>query len=56
VGLEVAGVVLTPWPKQPGTVEASNREAIQRLASLPVEVLPQLDLSAPDGWPALDLP
>ena len=30
-GLEVAGVVLTPWPAQPGEMERSNRETIARL-------------------------
>ena len=55
VGLEVAGVVLTPWPAQPGSVEVSNREAIQRLGSVRVETLAQLDLAAPETWPGLDL-
>ena len=55
VGLEVAAVVLTPWPSEPGTVERSNREAIERLGGVRVEVLPQLDLRAPESWPALEL-
>jgi dethiobiotin synthetase len=53
VGLEVAAVVLTPWPPQPGAVEASNREAIARLGSVRVEALPRIDLSAPEAWPSL---
>jgi dethiobiotin synthetase len=55
VGLEVAAVVLTPWPDEPGVLERSNREAIERLGSVRVEVLPSLDLSDPEGWPALEL-
>jgi dethiobiotin synthetase len=56
VGLEVIAVVLTPWPERPGDVERSNREAIERLGAVRVEVLPYLDLAAPDSWPPLDLP
>ena len=56
VGLEVAAVVLTPWPADPSTVEASNREAIERLGSVRVETLATIDLAQPEGWPALRLP
>jgi dethiobiotin synthetase len=56
VGLDVAAVVLTPWPSAPSTVEASNREAIERLAAVKVETLTPIDLAQPDGWPALNLP
>jgi dethiobiotin synthetase len=55
VGLEVAGVVLTPWPDEPSEVERSNREAIARLGDTRVEVLPQLDLARPDTWPRLTI-
>ena len=56
VGLDVRAVVLTPWPEGPGgAVEASNREAIERLGSVPVELLPLIDLDAPEGWPRLEL-
>jgi dethiobiotin synthetase len=55
VGLEVAAVVLTPWPDEPGVVERSNREAIERLGRVRVEILPQLDLADPESWPALDI-
>jgi dethiobiotin synthetase len=55
VGLEVAAVVLTPWPPQPTAIERSNRDAIERLGSVPVEVLARLDLAAPDSWPRLEL-
>ncbi len=54
VGLEVAAVVLTPWPEEPGEIERSNREAIERLGGVPVAVLPRLDLADPGSWPALD--
>jgi dethiobiotin synthetase len=53
VGLEVAAVVLTPWPDEPGALERSNREAIERLGRVRVEVLPWLDLAEPESWPAL---
>ena len=53
VGLEVALVVLTPWPDDPSVVERSNRDAIERLGSVRVETLPELDLGAPESWPTL---
>jgi dethiobiotin synthetase len=56
VGLEVAAVVLTPWPDEPGPVESSNREAIERLGAVSVETLPAIDLARPDDWPGLKLP
>ena len=56
VGLEVAAVVLTPWPDEPDEVESSNRSTIAAAASVPVSVLPRIDLAAPAGWPALDVP
>jgi dethiobiotin synthetase len=40
-GLEVRGVVLTPWPDEPGEVELSNRETIAALGGLPVATLPR---------------
>jgi dethiobiotin synthetase len=52
-GLEVAKVVLTPWPEGPGPIERSNRETIEQLGGLRVEGLPALDLSDPGGWPTL---
>jgi dethiobiotin synthetase len=53
VGLEVSGVVLTPWPDEPSELERSNREAIERLGSVRVETLPLLELADPDSWPDL---
>jgi dethiobiotin synthetase len=55
VGLEVRAVVLTPWPAEPGAIERSNREAIERLGDVRVETLPRLDLEKPESWPPLDL-
>jgi dethiobiotin synthetase len=52
-GLEVAMVVLTPWPASPSRVERSNRETIASLAGVRVETLPRLDLRDPGSWPAL---
>ena len=50
-GLDVAAVVLTPWPAEPSAMEQSNRETIRALGKVRVETLPELDLSAPDSWP-----
>jgi dethiobiotin synthetase len=55
-GLEVAAVVLTPWPDDPSLIEESNRETIEGLDGVAVEVLPWLDLSDPASWPALPVP
>ena len=52
-GLEVAAVVLTPWPDDPSRIERSNRETIQALGKVTVETLPPLDLSAPETWPPM---
>jgi dethiobiotin synthetase len=51
--LEVAAVVLTPWPREPNAIEESNRETIASLAQVTVETLPPLDLRDPGSWPAL---
>jgi dethiobiotin synthetase len=52
-GLEVATVVLTPWPEQPTAVEQSNLETIASVGEVEVQSLPRLDLSAPSTWPEL---
>jgi dethiobiotin synthetase len=46
-GLEVAAVVLTPWPERPGAMERSNRETIAQSCGVPVETLPRIDVSGP---------
>jgi dethiobiotin synthetase len=56
VGLEVAAVVLTPWPEQPSAIERSNRETIAALGGVRVETLPELDLGDPGSWPGLPSP
>ena len=55
VGLTVAAVILTPWPAQPSAIAGSNRETIEALGEVRVEVLPQLDLARPESWPGLAL-
>jgi dethiobiotin synthetase len=52
-GLEVTGVVLTPWPKDPSAIERSNRETIAALGKVEVQTLPPLDLAQPATWPSL---
>jgi dethiobiotin synthetase len=52
-GLDVAAVVLTPWPERPSEIERSNRETIATLAEVEVRTLPHLDLRDPASWPAL---
>ena len=42
-GLDVRGVVLTPWPAEPDAMERSNRETIAALAGVPVSVLPHVE-------------
>ena len=47
-GLEVAGVVLTPWPSDPGTIEQSNRETIARLGNVEVATLTAIERAEPE--------
>ena len=54
-GLDIAGVVLTPWPDRPGSLERSNRRTIEAIGRVRVEVLPELDPASPGEWPRLDL-
>jgi dethiobiotin synthetase len=55
-GLELSGVVLTPWPAEPSEVERSNRLTIERFGAVDVATLPPLDLDDPAGWPGLGPP
>lgn len=48
--LEVATVVLTPWPDQPSAIERSNLETLESLGDAEVETLPHLDLGDPSNW------
>ena len=52
-GLEVAAVVLNPWPEAPSEIERDNRETIAAVAEVEVLTLPRLDLTDPSGWPGL---
>jgi dethiobiotin synthetase len=47
-GLEVAGIVLTPWPSDPGTIEQSNRETIARLGNVEVATLAPVERAEPE--------
>jgi dethiobiotin synthetase len=49
-GLEVAAVVLTPWPDEPNAIAESNRKTIASLGEVQVQLLPQLDLDEPETW------
>ncbi|HEV2075664.1 MAG TPA: dethiobiotin synthase [Thermoleophilaceae bacterium] len=40
-GLEVQGVVMTPWPTSPEGIERSNRETVERLSGVEVSGLPR---------------
>lgn len=53
--LEVAAIVLNPWPAEPTGIERSNRETIADLAGAPVLTLPRLDLADPATWPGLKI-
>jgi dethiobiotin synthetase len=46
-GLRVAGVVLTPWPQDPGMIERSNRETIAQLGSVEVATLNRIERADP---------
>jgi dethiobiotin synthetase len=52
-GLDLAAVVLNPWPAEPSRMELSNLETIRRLGAVVVETVPRLDLTAPGSWPPL---
>lgn len=52
-GLELASVVLNPWPARPSAMQRSNLETIERLGQVSVDTLPELDLRRPESWPAL---
>jgi dethiobiotin synthetase len=45
-GLEVAAVVMTPWPEDPSPIESSNRATIERLGDVRVWGLAR---TTPDG-------
>lgn len=45
--LDVAAVVLTPWPDSPDQIERSNRTTIAALGQVAVEVLPRIERADP---------
>jgi len=45
--LRVAGVVMTPWPPEPGALERSNRDTVARLGAVTVSVLPPIARADP---------
>jgi dethiobiotin synthetase len=42
-GLNVVGVVMTPWPADPAPIEHSNRETTERLSGVQVSGLSPTD-------------
>jgi dethiobiotin synthetase len=46
-GIDVAGVVLTPWPEKPTEMERSNLETISALGRTPVHTLGELYTGPP---------
>jgi dethiobiotin synthetase len=47
-GLDVRAVVLTPWPREPSTLERSNRKTIARLGRVDVHPLGEILAADPD--------
>jgi dethiobiotin synthetase len=50
--LDVRAVVLTPWPREPGTIERSNRATIERLGAVEVATLELLSELTPPALAA----
>jgi dethiobiotin synthetase len=46
-GLSVAGIVLTPWPAEPTTIESDNRATLERLGGVAVAALPPIERGDP---------
>jgi dethiobiotin synthetase len=55
-GLAVSCVAITPWPREPGSLETSNRIAIESLGGVETLVVEEIDLLGPNGWPDLRIP
>jgi dethiobiotin synthetase len=53
--LDVAAVVLTPWPDSPAPMHVSNRDTIAALGDVDVTVLPQVDTVRAALAPRLEL-
>ena len=50
-GLEVAAVVLTPWPEEPTEIERSNRETIAALGRSKSRPCRRWTSPRPATWP-----
>jgi dethiobiotin synthetase len=50
--LDVAAVVLTPWPQEPCDMELSNRETIAALGEVEVETLSHIPVPSPEALAA----
>ncbi|MBA2347324.1 MAG: dethiobiotin synthase, partial [Solirubrobacterales bacterium] len=48
-GLDVRGVVLTPWPEEPSELERSNAETIAALGDVTVSMLPRAEALTPQA-------
>lgn len=46
-GLDVAAIVLTPWPPAPSQLERSNRRTIEHLGRVSVQALPAIERADP---------
>jgi dethiobiotin synthetase len=46
-GVDVRGVVMTPWPREPTPMQRSNRATVEALGDIRVAALPQLAEFAP---------
>jgi dethiobiotin synthetase len=47
-GLDIAAIVLTPWPADPSPIERSNRATIERATGVEVLTLPHVAAPEPD--------
>jgi dethiobiotin synthetase len=48
-GIDVRGVVITPWPEAPTAMEASNRKTIAALGEVDVAALPRVASFTPEA-------
>lgn len=55
-GLDVRGVVLTPWPAEPTPMQHSNRETIAHTGEVEVATLPRVDMGRIALGPRPQLP
>jgi dethiobiotin synthetase len=53
-GLDVRAVVITPWPREPSTMEQSNKDTITKLGEVPVHTLGTTEFGAATDLPVSD--